>query len=78
MGLEPTTFCMASGSWVWPAMRAIAVFMRDCAASRTCCAPFLLVAFPGDSRRFGQQEQIAAQKATTVLPVFGRRAAPRH
>ena len=28
MGLEPTTFCMANGSWVRPGGAAIALFMR--------------------------------------------------
>ena len=45
MGLEPTTFCMANGSWVRPGGAAIALFMRRSAntmrvASRTNAARF--------------------------------------
>ena len=65
MGLEPTTFCMASGSWVRSFLGATRVFMRDCAYRCASDRPRKCSPFPGDSWGFGQRKRLAAQTSAT-------------
>jgi hypothetical protein len=68
MGLEPTAFSMASGSWVRPVVAAVAVGMRDSGDSCTVPCPSYWARFQGIQVGLGTRTELVPQTGAVVPP----------